>query len=54
MISAAKDGTGKSSAAPDIAGKNLADSIAQILSSAPAQRHCFSLNDAAAANTTAV
>ena len=35
--------------APDIAGKNLANPIAQILSSALMLRHSFGLNDAAAA-----
>ncbi len=40
--------------APDIAGKNLANPIAQILSSALMLRHSFGLNDAAAAIETAV
>jgi len=35
--------------APDIAGKNLANPIAQILSAALMLRHSFGLNDAAAA-----
>ena len=36
--------------APDIAGKNLANPIAQILSAALMLRHSFGLNDAAAAH----
>ena len=40
--------------APDIAGKNLANPIAQILSSALMLRHSFGLNDAAAAIEGAV
>src|SRR5258708_5583303 len=40
--------------APDIAGKNLANPIAQILSSALMLRHSFGLNDAAAAIEAAV
>src|SRR5450432_495141 len=40
--------------APDIAGKNLANPIAQILSSALMLRHSFGLNDAAAAIENAV
>jgi 3-isopropylmalate dehydrogenase len=40
--------------APDIAGKNLANPIAQILSAALLLRHSFSLNDAAAAVENAV
>ena len=40
--------------APDIAGKNLANPIAQILSSALMLRHSFALNDAAAAIEKAV
>jgi 3-isopropylmalate dehydrogenase len=40
--------------APDIAGKNLANPIAQILSAALMLRHSFGLNDAAAAIETAV
>jgi 3-isopropylmalate dehydrogenase len=40
--------------APDIAGKNLANPIAQILSSALMLRHSFGLNDAAAAMEKAV
>src|SRR5882672_1095051 len=40
--------------APDIAGKNLANPIAQILSSALMLRHSFDLNDAAIAIETAV
>jgi 3-isopropylmalate dehydrogenase len=40
--------------APDIAGKNLANPIAQILSSALMLRHSFGLNEAAAAIETAV
>jgi 3-isopropylmalate dehydrogenase len=40
--------------APDIAGKNLANPIAQILSAAMMLRHSFGLNDAAAAIETAV
>jgi 3-isopropylmalate dehydrogenase len=40
--------------APDIAGKNLANPIAQILSSAMMLRHSFGLNDAAAAVESAV
>ncbi|HEY1662959.1 MAG TPA: 3-isopropylmalate dehydrogenase [Verrucomicrobiae bacterium] len=40
--------------APDIAGKNLANPIAQILSSALMLRHSFGLNDAAAAVESAV
>jgi 3-isopropylmalate dehydrogenase len=40
--------------APDIAGKNLANPIAQILSSALMLRHSFGLNDAAAAIETGV
>ncbi len=40
--------------APDIAGKNLANPIAQILSSALMLRHSFGLNDAAAAIESAV
>lgn len=40
--------------APDIAGKNLANPIAQILSSALMLRHSFGLNDAAAAIERAV
>src|ERR1051325_9853726 len=40
--------------APDIAGKNLANPIAQILSSALMLRHSFGLNDAAAAIEQAV
>jgi 3-isopropylmalate dehydrogenase len=40
--------------APDIAGKNLANPIAQILSSALMLRHSFGLNDAAAAIEKAV
>src|SRR5882762_7743755 len=40
--------------APDIAGKNLANPIAQILSSALMLRHSFGLNDAAAAIEHAV
>jgi 3-isopropylmalate dehydrogenase len=40
--------------APDIAGKNLANPIAQILSSALMLRHSFALNDAAAAIENAV
>ena len=40
--------------APDIAGKNLANPIAQILSGALMLRHSFGLNDAAAAIENAV
>lgn len=40
--------------APDIAGKNLANPIAQILSSALMLRHSFNLNDAATAIESAV
>jgi len=40
--------------APDIAGKNLANPIAQILSSALMLRHSFGLNDAAVAIENAV
>jgi 3-isopropylmalate dehydrogenase len=40
--------------APDIAGKNLANPIAQILSAALLLRHSFGLNDAAAAIEAAV
>jgi 3-isopropylmalate dehydrogenase len=40
--------------APDIAGKNLANPIAQILSAALMLRHSFNLNDAAIAIETAV
>lgn len=40
--------------APDIAGKNLANPIAQILSTALMLRHSFALNDAAAAIEAAV
>jgi 3-isopropylmalate dehydrogenase len=40
--------------APDIAGKNLANPIAQILSSALMLRHSFGLNDAASAIENAV
>jgi len=40
--------------APDIAGKNLANPIAQILSGALMLRHSFGLNDAAAAIEAAV
>ncbi|HYG23596.1 MAG TPA: 3-isopropylmalate dehydrogenase [Verrucomicrobiae bacterium] len=40
--------------APDIAGKNLANPIAQILSAALMLRHSFQLNDAAAAIEQAV
>jgi 3-isopropylmalate dehydrogenase len=40
--------------APDIAGKNLANPIAQILSSALMLRHSFGLNEAAAAVESAV
>ena len=40
--------------APDIAGKNLANPIAQILSSALMLRHSFNLNDAASAIENAV
>jgi 3-isopropylmalate dehydrogenase len=40
--------------APDIAGKNLANPIAQILSSALMLRHSFGINDAAAAIENAV
>ncbi|MEJ0088376.1 MAG: isocitrate/isopropylmalate family dehydrogenase [Limisphaerales bacterium] len=40
--------------APDIAGKDLANPIAQILSSALLLRHSFGLNDAAAAIERAV
>ena len=40
--------------APDIAGKNLANPIAQILSSALMLRHSFGLNEAAAAIEAAV
>ncbi|MBI3878791.1 MAG: 3-isopropylmalate dehydrogenase [Verrucomicrobia bacterium] len=40
--------------APDIAGKNLANPIAQILSTALMLRYSFGLNDAAAAIETAV
>jgi 3-isopropylmalate dehydrogenase len=40
--------------APDIAGKNLANPIAQILSAALLLRHSFGLNDAAAAVEKAV
>jgi 3-isopropylmalate dehydrogenase len=40
--------------APDIAGKNLANPIAQILSAALLLRHSFGLNDAAAAVENAV
>src|SRR5258708_1672631 len=40
--------------APDIAGKNLANPIAQILSTALLLRHSFSLNEAAAAVENAV
>jgi 3-isopropylmalate dehydrogenase len=40
--------------APDIAGKNLANPIAQILSTALMLRHSFKLNDAAAAIEAAV
>ena len=40
--------------APDIAGKNLANPIAQILSAALMLRHSFGLNDAAAAIEQAV
>src|SRR5437868_1896949 len=40
--------------APDIAGKNLANPIAQIMSSALMLRYSFKLNDAAAAIEAAV
>jgi len=40
--------------APDIAGKNLANPIAQILSAALMLRHSFNLNDAAGAIERAV
>ncbi|HZL12644.1 MAG TPA: isocitrate/isopropylmalate family dehydrogenase, partial [Verrucomicrobiae bacterium] len=40
--------------APDIAGKNLANPIAQILSGALMLRHSFGLNDAAATIESAV
>ena len=40
--------------APDIAGKNLANPIAQILSTALLLRHSFAMNDAAAAIEAAV
>ncbi|HXT42472.1 MAG TPA: 3-isopropylmalate dehydrogenase [Candidatus Angelobacter sp.] len=40
--------------APDIAGKNLANPVAQILSAALMLRHSFGLNDAAAAIESAV
>jgi 3-isopropylmalate dehydrogenase len=40
--------------APDIAGKDLANPIAQILSAALMLRHSFGLNDAAAAIESAV
>jgi 3-isopropylmalate dehydrogenase len=40
--------------APDIAGKNVANPIAQILSAALMLRHSFGLNDAAAAIESAV
>jgi len=40
--------------APDIAGKNLANPIAQVLSSALMLRHSFGLNDAAGAIESAV
>jgi 3-isopropylmalate dehydrogenase len=40
--------------APDIAGKNLANPIAQILSAALMLRYSFALNDAAAAIEQAV
>ncbi len=40
--------------APDIAGKNLANPIAQVLSAALMLRHSFGLNDAAAAIENAV
>ena len=40
--------------APDIAGKNLANPIAQILSTALLLRHSFKLNEAAAAIEAAV
>jgi 3-isopropylmalate dehydrogenase len=40
--------------APDIAGKNLANPIAQILSAALLLRHSFGLHDAASAIETAV
>jgi 3-isopropylmalate dehydrogenase len=40
--------------APDIAGKNLANPIAQILSCALLLRHSFGLNEAAAAIEAAV
>jgi 3-isopropylmalate dehydrogenase len=40
--------------APDIAGKNLANPIAQILSAAMMLRYSFGLNDAAAAIDAAV
>lgn len=40
--------------APDIAGKNLANPIAQILSTALMLRHSFAMNDAAAAIEAAV
>jgi 3-isopropylmalate dehydrogenase len=40
--------------APDIAGKDLANPIAQILSSALMLRHSFGLHDAAAAIEAAV
>jgi 3-isopropylmalate dehydrogenase len=40
--------------APDIAGKNLANPIAQILSAALMLRHSFNRNDAAVAIETAV
>ena len=40
--------------APDIAGRNLANPIAQILSSALMLRHSFGLNEAAAAIESAV
>jgi 3-isopropylmalate dehydrogenase len=40
--------------APDIAGRNLANPIAQILSAALMLRHSFGLNDAAAAVDAAV
>ena len=40
--------------APDIAGKNLANPIAQILSGALMLRHSFGLNEAAAAIEAAV
>jgi 3-isopropylmalate dehydrogenase len=67
MLSSASLGAGKNSrslpfglyepaggTAPDIAGKNLANPFAQILSSALMLRHSFALNDAAAAIEKAV